>query len=100
MAKSILQKDKTFCFLCGEAAGMDPLDKHHVFGGTGKRKLSEKYGLWVYLHHFRCHEFGKESVHQNAESSLRLKRHAQERAMEVYGWSKEEFRGIIGKNYL
>lgn len=100
MSKSILQANKSVCFLCGEMAGADPLDKHHVFGGTGRRKLSERYGLTVYLHHFRCHEFGPESVHVNAEVSLELKRIAQRKAMEVHGLSVEEFIEIFGKNYL
>lgn len=98
--RSILQKRKDFCFLCGEAAGADPLDKHHVFGGTGRRKLSEKYGLTVYLHHHKCHIFGSESVHQNRENDLLVKRAAQRKAMAVHGWTVEDFIGVFGKNYL
>ncbi len=98
--KSILQKTKDVCFLCGEPAGADPLDKHHAFGGTGCRKLSEKYGLTVYLHHHRCHIFGTDSVHQNKENDLRIKMAAQRKAMRVHGWTVETFIKIFGKNYL
>ena len=32
------------CWLCGRNGCGDPLDKHHIFGGTNRKK-SEKYGL-------------------------------------------------------
>ena len=40
------------CWLCGRNGSVDPLDKHHIFGGP-YRKKSEKYGLVVYLCHDR-----------------------------------------------
>lgn len=87
--KSILQEDKGRCFLCGMNRTIEPLDEHHVFNKSDKKK-SEKYGLIVYLHHRKCHIFGSESVHQNAEVSRRVKAHAQRMAMEVHGLSMEE----------
>lgn len=99
MAKSILQEDKTHCFICEKIAGGDPLDCHHCFGAAN-RKLSEKYGLKVYIHHRACHIFGNQSVHQNAEIDNRLKQIAQQKAMEHYGWTVEQFVEIFGKNYL
>lgn len=98
-AKSIIQTDKETCFLCGKYPCGDPLDKHHIWGGALRNK-SEKYGLTVYLHHNKCHIFGKYSVHQNAEISNKLKRIAQQKAMQHYGWDIEQFREIFGKNYL
>ena len=100
--KSILQDDRTHCFLCGRNARAEyfGLDEHHVFGGYGKRRLSEMYGLKVYLCHDRCHETGKCSAHKNAEVSNALKAKAQKKAMEYYGWSMEEWLGMFGKNYL
>ena len=99
MAKSIIQEDRTHCFLCGGCANGDPLDEHHVFGGAN-RKISEKYGLKVYLHHNRCHIFGKQSVHQNGEVNKMVKATVQQRAMQYYGWSINDFIKIIGKNYV
>jgi hypothetical protein len=96
---SILQDDKTVCFLCGRNANLEPLDCHHVFGAANRKK-SEKYGLKVYLHHNQCHIFGKDSVHQNNEINQALKAQAQQKAMEYYGWTVDEFRNIFGKNYL
>ena len=97
--KSILQPDNTQCFLCGMNASIEPLDLHHCFNKSDKKK-SEKYGLMVYLHHRKCHIFGKESVHQNAEVNNRVKAHAQRVAMKHYGWSVDDWLKIFGKNYL
>ena len=96
---SIIQTDKTHCFLCGMNANFEPLDMHHIFNKSDKKR-SEKYGLIVYLHHRKCHIFGKDSVHQNAEVNNRVKAHAQRVAMKHYGWSVEDWIKIFGKNYL
>jgi hypothetical protein len=100
MAESIIQEDRTHCFICGMNASVEPLDEHHVYFGTANRKKSEKYGLKVYLHHRKCHIFGRESVHGNAGVDRALKARVQQMAMEHYGWSVEDFRKIFGKNYL
>ena len=80
-------------------ANLEPLDCHHIFGGSNRKK-SEQYGLKVYLHHNNCHIFGKNSVHQNGEVNRKLKAEAQKIAMQYYGWSEDEFRLIFGKSYL
>lgn len=97
--ESIIQKDKTRCFICKQNPCGDPLDKHHIFGGALRSK-SEKYGLTVYIHHNKCHIFGEKAVHRNAEISNRLKAIAQKKAMDQYGWTKDEFRKEFYKNYL
>ncbi len=97
--KSIIQKDEYHCFLCGKNAAVEPLDEHHVFGGAN-RKLSEKYGLKVFLHHFSCHIFGKGSVHQNGDVAKKVKRVVQLKAMRYYNWTEEQFIEIFGKSYL
>lgn len=99
MAKSILQEDKTHCFLCGKNNSFEPLECHHVFGAYNRNK-SEKYGLTVYLHSHTCHKFGKNSVHQNAEIMQKLHEIGQRKAMEYYGWSIEDFIQIFGRSYL
>lgn len=97
--KSILQDDPTRCYICGGCASSDPLDKHHVFGGAMRSK-SEKYGLTVYLHHNKCHIFGENSVHQNARINGALKAQTQQKAMQYYGWTIEDFIREFYKNYL
>ena len=96
--KSILQEDTARCFVCEENPCGDPLDKHHIFGGA-LRKKSEQYGLFVYLHHARCHIFGEDSAHKSRKIRHKLEKLAKEKAMEIYGWTDKEFnqifRGVI-----
>ena len=80
-------------------ASLEPLDEHHVYNGSN-RSNSEKYGLKVYLHHSKCHIFGKQSVHGNAEINKAVKAQVQRIEMEHYGWSVEDFRAIFGKSYI
>lgn len=96
MAKSILQAEKDECFICGSRLW---LEEHHVFGGVGRRKLSEKYGLKVYLCHYH-HNEPPMGVHHNAKIREALQRYAQTKAMHHYGWTVDDFRNIFGKNYL
>ena len=95
--KSIIQKDRSRCYLCGKNASFEPLDEHHVYGGLGYRDLSEKYGLKVYLHHHTCHLYG---VHKDASLGYELKRNVQKQAMEYYHWSVDDFIAIFGKSYI
>ena len=96
MAKSILQTDKDRCFMCGSYRW---IEEHHVFGGNGRRELSEKYGLKVYLCHY-CHNEPPKGVHHNGETRKALQQFAQTEAMGHYGWTVDDFRNIFGKNYL
>lgn len=88
-----------FCALCGKNGSADPLDKHHVFGGSNRAK-SEKYGAVVDLCHEACHERGKKAVHNCRETDLKLKRETQLRLMEELGWSEDDFRREFGKSWL
>ena len=102
MAKSILhnKKDRT-CFLCmllhNDDSPKENLHGHHVIHGWANRRLSEKYGLKVYLclHH---HEIGPEAVHQNADINKMLKAYAQRAFEEKY--PEKDFYSIFRKNYI
>ena len=87
------------CWLCGRNGAADPLDEHHIFCGPN-RKLSDRFGLTVYLCHHDCHIFGEHAVHQNAETAQRLHEYGQRKAMEEQGWTVDQFRMVFGKNYL
>lgn len=102
MAKSIIQKDRTHCFICGmnNRADYFGLEEHHVFEGYGRRELSEQYGLKVYICGGKCHREGEHSVHKSAKVDRALKKLVQKRAMQYYGWSVEQFIGIFRKNYI
>lgn len=100
MAKSIIQEDRSHCYICGRNGYSDPLDCHHVFFGTANRSKSEQYGLKVYICHNRCHIFGENAVHRNADVCRAVQAKAQEIAMKHYGWNVDQFRHIFGKSYL
>ena len=87
------------CFLCGGNGNGDPLDRHHIFGGS-RRKKSERYGLVVDLCHNRCHIFGEYAAHKNADTMLELHQYGQRKAMEENNWTTEDFIREFGKNYI
>ena len=92
--KSIIQKNKE-CFLCNTSQW---LEEHHIFEGAN-RKLSEKYGLKVWL----CHSHHNEppnGVHHNKENMLELKRIGEKCFIEYYNKTADDFIKIFGKNYL
>lgn len=98
--KSIMhdKKDQT-CYLCMMLHGdysRKTVQEHHVIFGSGRRKLSEKYGLKVYLCLWH-HTEGKESVHRNAEMANLLKAEAQEAFEKKH--PEESFLKVFGKNY-
>lgn len=92
MAKSIISNERQ-CYLCGKTVN---LEKHHIFGGTANRKISERLGLWVYLCH-NCHT-GKNGAQYNKEKNLRLKQDAQRAYEKTH--ARDEWMKLIGKNYL
>lgn len=100
--KSIMQKKDGACYLCmmlHSDFSEKQTQEHHAVHGMGRRKLSEKYGLKVYLC-FRHHtaDGGPEAVHRNAETDLLVKKEAQKAFMRR--WPDLDFRKIFGKSYL
>lgn len=92
---SIIQKDK-YCYVCGATHN---IMAHHIFYGTAKRQLSDKYGLIIYL----CgkhHNLTNEGIHFNKELDNKVKAMAQFRAMDYYNWSIDEWMKIFRRNYL
>jgi hypothetical protein len=83
------------CFLCGKSGN---LDRHHLIGGA-YRKKSEKYGLVVYLCHYSCHLYGKDAVHNNRQTMLKLRRYAQKKWIEENNKTTAEWITEFGKNY-
>ena len=92
--KSIIRGDrKGQCYLCGNICYTEC---HHIYGGAN-RKLSEKFGLKVYLC-FPHHRGGREGVHENRELMEQLHRIGQEAFEREH--TREEFMKIFGRNYL
>lgn len=92
MTESILQRDHD-CYVCGRQFG---LERHHIFAGTANRRISEKYGLWVWLCP-KCHT-GKKGAQYEHELNQRLKREAQEAFEKEHGHAM--WMEVFRKNYL
>lgn len=92
--KSIISQ-KQECYICGSTC---VLEEHHILFGNPWRKLSERYGLKVYL----CwqHHRGTMGVHGKKGHSLDmlLKTIAQNKFNETY--PELDFTKIFKKNYL
>lgn len=89
------------CYLCRLFYGhsnTNGLHLHHIFEGTGRRKMSDKYGLTVRL----CpahHNASNEGVHFSKENDLIIKRMGQE-YYEAHIGTREEFIRDFIKSYL
>lgn len=95
MSKSILTEEKK-CFWCGTTYG---LHKHHIFGGDGRRKLSEEEGCWTWVCG-RHHNLSNESVHHNRDMDLTLKKVCQARWEYLHDGDREKFIKIFSRSYL
>lgn len=93
---SILQGDRRYCYLTGAVGN---LHKHHIYYGTGLRKISDKHGFWVLLTP-ELHNMSENGVHgkNGHELDLKLKQDCQRVFEQEH--TREEFMQIIGKNYL
>ena len=75
--------------------------RHEIFFGTANRKKSIKYGLVVFIRP-EDHNMSEYGVHNRKghEFDMYLKKMGQERAMDEYKWTTDEFIDIFGKSYL
>ena len=92
MARSIVQSEKE-CWFCGAQSG---LEEHHIFAGMANRKISEKYGLKVWLCH--DHHTGDDGAQYDRELGDQLKQEAQKAFEQLHG--HEMWMQLIRKNYL
>ena len=98
--KSIMQEKNGTCYLCERYYGdysQKVTEEHHAIFGAGNRKLSERYGLKVYL----CvghHRASNEAVHMNEQVRREVSEDAQ-RAFERK-YPDLSFLEIFGKNYI
>lgn len=93
MSRSIIQKYKDECFVCGEKRN---LEEHHIFQGSN-RSLSEHYGLKVMLCH-RCHNEPPEGAHFN--NALRRELHAVGQLAFEKKYGPEKFMNEFGRDYI
>lgn len=79
----------------------DGTHRHEIFFGTANRKKSIKYGLVVFIRP-EDHNMSEYGVHNQKghEFDMYLKKLGQERAMDEYSWTTEEFIEIFGRSYI
>lgn len=102
--RSIMHDEREHtCYLCmllkGDSGEKRCLQEHHVVFGSANRKLSERYGLKVYLcgeHHLETG--GPYAVHRNPEIRLLLCKMGQIAFEKIF--PELSFRTIFGKDYL
>lgn len=95
-ARSILQDDVGVrCFVCGREH--IELVRHEIYQGTGRREKCKKLGLWITVC-VSCHS----RIHANprGEDARYLDGFAERAALNVYGWTVEDFIRELGKNYI
>lgn len=98
MAESILQKRKE-CYICRHCYNLvtvDNLERHHVFDGAGRRELSDRFGLTVWLCH-RHHNEPPGGVHFNAIAMANLQSDAARMFDMLHG--DGSCQRIFGKNF-
>lgn len=80
---------------------MTGLVRHEIFFGTANRQKSIEYGLVVFIRP-EDHNMSEYGVHNRKghEFDMYLKKMGQERAMDEYKWTTDEFIDIFGKSYL
>lgn len=91
--KSIIQ-DRKECIICGSWN----VEDHHIFFGTGKRKLSEEYGLKVWL----CPTHHRLTNGVHGKNGHKLDMQLKELGQKAFEWkhTREEFIERFGRNYL
>lgn len=91
--KSIIQ-DRKECIVCGSWN----VEDHHIFFGTGKRKLSEEYGLKVWL----CPTHHRLTNGVHGKNGHKLDMELKQLGQKAFEWkhTREEFIERFGRNYL
>ena len=91
---NIVQNEK-ICFVCGSSQN---IHIHEVYFGKN-RKISIEDGCCVYLCG-RHHNQSNEGVHFNHELDIKLKRVCENKWMDHYNKTEDDFRKRFGKSYL
>lgn len=93
---SIITKDLDHCIECGR----NDCEKHEVFFGTANRRLSIEDGLVIPLCNAEHHKGNLIGIHQDEKLNLKWKRIAEEKWLQFYNKTEEDFIKRYGKNYL
>lgn len=98
MSKSIIQSDKTYCYIHEKFMRVEvpAVHEHHIIYGNANRKLSEKFGLKCYVC-MSCHNaiHGKDHVHDKDLHQI-----AERAWLEHYNKTIDDWIKTFGKNFL
>ena len=91
--KSVIQ-DRKECIICGSWN----VEDHHIFFGSARRRLSEEYGLKVWL--CPTHHRGTNGVH--GKYGHKLDTELKQLGQKAFEWKhpRELFIKTFGRNYL
>ncbi len=93
---SLFTKDLEHCIECGKSK----INKHEIFYGRN-RNNSIKYGLIIPLCQENHHnQFQSKGIHFDKKLCDKWHVLGQQKFMDYYDKSSEEFREIFGRNYL
>lgn len=98
-----MRKSKRFSILTDDLehsylSGIPTNTIHHIYGGYGRRDISEREGFIIPLTPAE-HNMSNHAIHFNKELDLYIKRKCQ-KAYEDLGNTREDFINLIGRNYL
>lgn len=93
MSESLLSKTKK-CYICGALN----VEKHHVFFGTAKRRISDTEGCWLWL----CpeHHRGASGIHFDKKLSRKIQMKCEQEWISRNKSDEEGFRRMFGRNYI
>jgi hypothetical protein len=98
--KSLLSDESDpCCYVCGTTYN---LHVHHVYGGVGRRHVSDREGCWVFLC-ARHHNMSNAGIHFDKELDDLVKAECQRRWEEREGIDEpnhETFIALMGRNYI
>lgn len=84
------------CYVCGTTQN---LHVHHVYGGVGRRPVSDREGCWVFLC-ARHHNMSNAGIHFDKELDALVKAECQRRWMERESATIDDFRRVFYVNYI
>lgn len=94
MRKPGLYGEERECYVCGSPY----VECHHIYGGVGRRPISDREGCWVYL--CREHHQGRTGVHRDPAMMRTLREDCERRWCAANGKTPDDFRKVFGVNYI
>lgn len=93
---SIITKDLEHCIECGRFN----VELHEVFFGSSNRKLSIEDGLVIPLCKAKHHQGNLIGIHKDSKLDMKYKKIAEQKWLDYYNRSLEDFIKRYGKNVL